>query len=536
MDPDRLPRPTKEQQAWHDNDLSMFVHIAPDVWRSRLLPWRFVPPRKINPSGLDTDQWARVVVSLGAKRLIFVAKHERGFCWWQTETSAYGIKETPWKGGKGDVVAEVAASCRKHGLQLGIYLSPADRFLGARVGGVCPSPEDQRRYDAVYRAQLTELLTRCGEVVEIWFDGSLVVDVKDIVAAHAPHAIIFQGPLASIRWVGNESGHAPYPGWNGLKRADAATGIATAAQGDPDGDAWLPLEVDTPIRHHLWFWKPKSELMIKSLEHLMEVYYRSVGHGAVLLLNGAPDRTGRIPERDAARTAEFGAEIQRRFGKPLAETRGQGKMVTLELDAPSLVDHVVIMEDISKGERVREYAVEGERGGTWFELVRGTAIGHKKIEFFQETEVTKLRLNVSRSVGDPIVRSLAAYHVGSVPSFDRYKIHVWNGLSAGSWNDLAAVGWTTLEFKIADQCKEAAQYGLEIAPARTDPVPPPIEVKSVTLLHDGVATDGFVSPGKEPLHYLLNITGFNQKLAVRLEMRKTTGDTSPGSLIIRRLH
>jgi alpha-L-fucosidase len=535
VNPTPVARPTPEQLAWHDVDMSMFVHIAPDVWRSRFFPFKFVPPAKINPGKLDADQWARVALSLGAKRLVFIAKHERGFCWWHTETSNYGIKETPWKDGKGDVVAEVAASCKRHGLDLGIYLSPADKYLHARVGGACKTPVEQKRYNEVYRAQLTELLTLYGDVVEIWFDGSLVTDVHDILSAHAPRAIVFQGPQASIRWVGNEAGHAPYPAWNAVKQADAVTGISTAAQGDPDGDAWLPLEVDTTIRDHYWFWEPKTEGKLKSLEHLMEIYYRSVGHGCVLLLNSTPDRSGLIPECDVARAREFGAEIQRRFEQPIAETSGKGDVVTLSLPGPINIDHVITMEDLSQGERIREYVLEGFHDGQWTELVRGTAIGHKKIDFFASTSVSQVRFTALVFVGQPVIRKMAIYYVGITSAIDRAKIVLWDGLSAGKWNDLAKNKATTFQFKISSHCREARQYEIEIAAINASAGAPNLEVSEITLLDRGVPTEGFITSGKRPLHYALNITGFNQDLSLRLVLRKTLEGKAPGNVIIRRL-
>ena len=212
----------------------MMIHLPPQAYNSWYFTRRFISAQKFNPIHLDTDQWALTAISLGAKRIIFVAKHERGFCLWQTNTSSYGIKESPWKGGKGDIVAEMAASCRKYHIELGIYLSPADQYLGARVGGICATQESQSRYNQIYRTQLTELLTKYGDIVEIWFNGSLVIEVRDIISKFAPHAIILQSPLATIRWVGNERGFAPYPAWNGLKKQDALTGVATTAQSDPE--------------------------------------------------------------------------------------------------------------------------------------------------------------------------------------------------------------------------------------------------------------------------------------------------------------
>lgn len=51
----------------------------------------------------------------------------------------------------------------------------------------------------LYRQQLTELPTQYGDIFEVWFDGSLVVPVKDILEQYAPEAMVFQSPQAAIR-------------------------------------------------------------------------------------------------------------------------------------------------------------------------------------------------------------------------------------------------------------------------------------------------------------------------------------------------
>lgn len=187
------PLPTPEQAAWQDCELGMFLHFAPNTWQDLEGDDLSTPLDKINPEKLDTDQWARTAKSMGAKYLVFVAKHVGGFCWWQTATSDYSVKNTPWRGGKGDVMADIAKSCKKYGLKLGVYLSPADHKHGIDVGGRAKTPEEQEAYKKMFREQLTELLSRYGPIFEVWFDGSLIFDVSDILKQYAPHAIVFQG-------------------------------------------------------------------------------------------------------------------------------------------------------------------------------------------------------------------------------------------------------------------------------------------------------------------------------------------------------
>lgn len=415
-DPPPLARPTPAQAAWHDLEFGMFIHFGPATWQNREYDDLSTPLSDINPAKLDTDQWVRVAESLGAKYIVFVAKHTGGFCWWQTDSTDYGVRNTPWRNGNGDVMRDLAASCRARGMRLGVYLSPADLKHGVKLGGKCETPEAQATYNRLYRQQLTELLSRYGEIVEVWFDGSIVVPVGDILKVHAPDAMVFQGPHATIRWVGNEQGYAPDPAWNTLPAAAARTGEATAEHSDPDGDVWMPLECDTVnVSPHHWFWGTKPERKLRSVEELMEVYYRSVGHGAVLLLNQTPNTDGLIPEDAAARAAEFGAELRRRFGKCIAETSGAGETVELPLDQPARIDHVITMEQIGEGARVREYVVEGLVHGEWQALCRGTSIGHKKIDRFAPVEVAKVRWHAVRSAAEPRIRRLAVFLVDAQP-------------------------------------------------------------------------------------------------------------------------
>jgi alpha-L-fucosidase len=392
----------------------LFVHFGPATWQDWAHPDRPTPLSALRLD-IDTDEWVGVARDLGAKYVVMVAKHQEGFCLWPSQTTDYGIINTPWKGGHGDVMADLSASCRRAGLGLGVYLSPRDDNFGAGVEGKCDTPQKQAMYNVYYRTQLTELLTRYGEMAEVWFDGSVVVPVGDILAAHAPHAMVFQGPQATIRWVGNEDGFAPYPSWDTLPASAAATGIATARESDPDGDAWLPLECDVSIRRPHWFWQPADEASVLTLDALLEIYYRSVGRGAQLLLNVPPDPSGHMPSPDAARAREFGDEVRRRFGRSVAETAGEGNEVVLRLRRPAIVDHVGIEEELAAGERVRAYRLEGRSAGVWQALGDGISIGHRRIQPVPPTRVTEIRLVVTRSAAPPRIRRLAAFATGSAP-------------------------------------------------------------------------------------------------------------------------
>ncbi|MDR1141295.1 MAG: alpha-L-fucosidase, partial [Planctomycetaceae bacterium] len=275
--------PTPQQILWQEMEQTMFVCLDPCTWQNREYDNHSTPLAQINPDKLNVNQWIDAAESFDAKMILFVAKHTGGFCWWQTETSDYSIKNTPYKNGKGDVLDELAKACSARGMKLGIYIYPGDDNWGAGIGsgGKTKDPKKQEEYNRVLRKQWEEVLSRYGhQITEIWFDGNVVVPLEDIIKKYSPSAIAFQGPFANIRWVGNERGLCPYPNWYTLPKDAARTGVATSKQSDPNGDVWLPVEVDTTLRNHFWFWSKTNESKLRTLDQLMDIYYQSVGRGA----------------------------------------------------------------------------------------------------------------------------------------------------------------------------------------------------------------------------------------------------------------
>ncbi|MGB8480145.1 MAG: alpha-L-fucosidase [Acidobacteriaceae bacterium] len=521
-----LAVPTADQLKWQDLEMGMFIHFAPNTWQDVEQDNLSTPLSAINPTLLNTDQWASTAVDLGAKYIVFVAKHSGGFCMWHTETTSYGIRNTPWRGGHGDVLADVSASCRKFGLKLGVYVSPRDAKFGAEISGLCKTPAQQKIYNAIYRRQLTEVLSRYGSMVEIWFDGSNVIPVGDILQQYAPQAMIFQGPHATIRWAGNEDGFVPYPAWNSISAADAKTGVATALNGDPNGSVWMPNEVDVSILRPNWFWSETSQRNLLTLDAMVEVYYRSIGRGAQLLLNVPPDTTGLMPAAAVTRAQEFGKEIQRRFGKSVAETSGSGESVTLPLPAGSHVDTFLMQEDCSFGERVRQYKIEARQAGKWVTLGTGTAIGHKRIQPVAPVLADAMRWVAVESAARPIIRRLAVFDTETPPPRN------WDApATAWAYDEVGA--WSNYSFHIdvSDKIVAATQYRLRFVPQTgwgncADPI------EHVTVQIDGVAEPKLLRPLRgSPDALILTMPGIGQK--VILEGRLKCAPS--GSILLRKL-
>ncbi len=410
-----LAKPSAVQYKWHEQERIMFVHFGVATWLgSEYDETGTFDISRINPTELNTDDWCETAKLWGAKQIIFVAKHVGGFCWWQTNTTEYSVKNIPWKNGKGDLLADIAASCKKYGLNLGVYIYPGDVKYGAGIGsgGKTTNPDLQEAYNKVFRQQLTEVLTNYGPMLEVWFDGNCIVDIDDILEKHASQSVIFQSKKASIRWPGSESGMLAYPAWNSLSSKDLNSGISTQYNDDPNGDAWAPLEADAPLYNHNWFWNPTNEKKRKSLQNLIDMYYKSAGYGGVMLLNASPDTTGKITDGDKNAYRALGQTIQQRFSNPLKQLNNKkGIIFTISFDKPTAVNHIVIEEDYRYGHRIRNYTVQGKINNKWEVITKGSSVGRKKIDAFATQNVTELKLTIDAHVNTPLIRSLKVYHV-----------------------------------------------------------------------------------------------------------------------------
>jgi alpha-L-fucosidase len=436
-DADDLPLPLPRQRVWQDCEVGAIFHFDMPLFadggrthhNSIHQTW---DPQIYNPRNLDTDQWIEAAKAMGARYAIFTATHFNGFMQWQSDLYPYGVKQASWRGGKGDVVQDFVDSCRKVDIKPGIYMScfrnawwKVDRYrVEYGKGG-----KEQAKFARICEKMFEELCTRYGPLVQIWFDAGNISPAEGgpnllpIADRHQPDMVFYHSPeRREHRWIGNEAGYAGYPCWATMPDLETAERMHKGrgkdwrkllAHGDPDGKLWSPGMVDTVLRNHHWFWYPQTERTIEPLDRLVNFYYQSVGRNCNLVLGLTPNPSGLLPEPDFRRCEEFGAEIRRRFARPVAETRGIGRQLTLDLPSPCTIDHAVMMEDITGGERVRTYRVDGRVSGeTWQTLCEGMSIGHKRIQRFNPIRIAAVRLVVTDSVAQPRIRNLAAYHVG----------------------------------------------------------------------------------------------------------------------------
>lgn len=402
--------PTPAQLAWQKDGLGVFFHFGVNTFAGKEWSDGTLAPDTFDPSDLDADQWVRTARDLGAKYVVLTAKHHDGFCLWPTATTAYSVASSPWKDGGGDVVAEVVDACRRHGMKLGLYLSPWDRNA--------PQYEDPETYDEFYLAQLRELCTNYGELHELWFDGAGSAGreyawdrIGEVIAELQPTAMVFNMGPATIRWVGNEDGLAADP-------VEYVTTSTDLNNYDEDvietGEAvYLPPECDVSLRKG-WFWQPGEEP--KSLSHLLAIHDRSIGLGANLLLNIPPDRRGRLDDADVERVRELAEALQQRFGDPVEavlETGGAGA-VRAQFPAGTTFDHVEIHEALEEGQRVAAHRVLLEDGTV---LATGGSIGVRRIHRL-ETPVQSDSLVVEVDGPGAVIESVAVHDAGDAPTPD----------------------------------------------------------------------------------------------------------------------
>jgi alpha-L-fucosidase len=363
-----------------------------------------------------------------------------------------------------DVVNLLAASCTPYGLKLGLYLSPWDQPEGSYGRG--------KPYDDFFCGQLEELLTRYGQLYSRWFDGACgegpngkkqIYDWEryySLIRRHQNSAVIaVSGP--DVRWIGNEAGDTRPAEWSVVPARMRDTGkIAEDSQKADDASfrerplkwenedlgsrealkdesdlAWYPAEVDVSIRPG-WFYHPAENDKVKPVSSLLNIYEKSVGGNAVLLLNIPPDTEGRIHSSDCSRLEELGKLIRNIYGVNLLkdgasvcadsavpshpainvlnedetfwQPTAEKAELTINLARKTKITHLVLQEQIRQSQRIEAFSLYA-RGDGWQKIYSGTTVGYKKICRFDPVECSSLRIVIEESRISPTLRYVAAY-------------------------------------------------------------------------------------------------------------------------------
>lgn len=458
-----LPVPEPKQVEWQQMETYAFIHFGLNTFNDREWGYGDTDPKTFNPTNLDCEQWAQTLVKAGMKGVILTAKHHDGFCLWPFEGTDYSVKNSPWKNGQGNVVKELSEACKKYGLKFAVYLSPWDRHQ-ANYG----TPE----YLPYFYAQLHDLLTNYGPVFEVWFDGANGGDgwyggAKDIrtidrknyynypriyemLDSIQPQAIIFSDGGPGCRWVGNEKGFAGATNWSFLRKGEVHPGYDKSYElqyGHPDGNQWVPAECDVSIRPG-WFYHPEEDDRVKSPDQLVDLYYRSVGHNATLLLNFPVDRRGLIHPVDSANAVRFHEMIQQQLKTnlvagmtPKVSNERGGDFVASALtddnfdtywatedgvttadiefsfDTPTRMNRMMLQEYIPLGQRVKAFVVEYLDKDTWLPVKLNeetTTIGYKRLLRFETVETKGMRIRITDARGPLCLSNVGVYDAGNV--------------------------------------------------------------------------------------------------------------------------
>lgn len=428
--------PTPQQLEWQRMELTAFLHFGVNTFTGREWGDGTEDPAIFNPTSLDCEQWVRTLKEAGFKMAIITAKHHDGFCLWPTKTTRHSVASSSWKDGKGDVVRELRDACQKYGIKFGVYLSPWDR--NASCYGDSPA------YNQFFIEQLTELLTNYGEVHEVWFDGAngegpngkkQIYDwdaiLKTIRRLQPKAVTAIMGD--DVRWVGNEKGIGRETEWSATVltpgiyprsgEQNKELGIFGKAKdlGGRDIVAratelfWYPSEVDVSIRPG-WFYHADQDKQVKSLSHLTDIYFKSVGYNSVLLLNIPPDLRGLINENDVQRLKEFSGYLKNTFARNYVlkgneawhGTSGTVRQYDIQKDA--LVNAFMIQEDISKGQRIESFLVEAYKDGSWIHMAEGTTVGYKRLVRFSDTRPERIRVTIRSARGVADVAAVGLFY------------------------------------------------------------------------------------------------------------------------------
>jgi alpha-L-fucosidase len=476
-----LVLPSVRQYEWQSHEFMAFIHFGPNTFNRVEWGSGKENPAVFNPTELNADQWISTIKAAGMKMAMITAKHHDGFCLWQSTVTKHSVASSPWKNGKGDVLKELTNAASKQDIKIGVYLSPADMHeieskdgrygnkSAFRMVKIPTDPELQKKakqvfeynlddYNAFFMNQLYEVLTQYGQIYEVWFDGAnpkpgtgQTYNYKawfEMIHKLQPMACIaIKGP--DVRWCGNEGGETRESEWSVVPLPESPETYKWPDMMDNDLGSreklknarylhWYPAETNTSIRAG-WFYRDEEQ-QVKTVNELVDNWYRAVGGNSVFLLNITPDRRGLIPDKDVARLKEVGQIIGEAFTRNLVagstvsvsnaekgfpgENMNDGKLksywksndgvetpeITIQLSKQTEFNRLVLQEEIrTKGQRIEAFVVDILEDGKWREITKGTVVGYKNIRRFPMVKTDKLRIRILASRISPTLSEIGIY-------------------------------------------------------------------------------------------------------------------------------
>jgi alpha-L-fucosidase len=297
---------------------------------------------------------------------------------------------------------------------------------------------DTPRYNDMYIAQLTELLTQYGSINEVWFDGANGEGPNGkrqtydwprtwgTVRQLQPNAVMFSDAGPDVRWIGNESGTAGTTNWSTVDpRIVTAPGVSgdevmrSLQSGDRDGTVWRPGETDVSIRPG-WFYHEAEDAKVRPPENLVDLYFSSVGRNSKLLLNVPPGRDGLFQPADVSSLQGMRARLDTLFATNLVvpgsmQWRGTGARTAraeVSLRRGANVGIIDLRESIASGQRVAKYTIHVQSGSAWRQVAEGTTVGYRKLERISVGAVQKLRVTIEDAVEAPLPITVACFAPG----------------------------------------------------------------------------------------------------------------------------
>lgn len=469
--------PTANQLDALRNEFIAFIHFGPNTFTRMEWGNGMEDPAVFDLKTVDTDQWCRSMKDAGMKMVILTVKHHDGFVLWQSRYTDHGIMSTGFQNGKGDILRELSKSCKKYGLKLGVYLSPADLFQIENPDGLYGNLSKYTKrtiprevpgrpfknktkfefvvddYNEYFLNQLFEILTEYGEIHEVWFDGAHpkrkggqtynYAAWRELIHTLAPKAVIFG--REDIRWCGNEAGGTRDTEINVVAyevNPDTASVFHDMTAEDLGSREiiynanylhYQPAETNTSIREG-WFYRDDTNQKVRSADDVFDIYERSVGGNSIFLLNIPPNREGEFSSRDIEVLKDVGSRIRETYDVNLLEgakgpielldenndtylllENGVDEFVII-LNGEKTINRIMLQEAIAThSERVEKHAVDAWVDNEWREIAVASNIGYKRILRFPEVTTSKIRVRVLESRLTPAISHISAHYYKTRP-------------------------------------------------------------------------------------------------------------------------